>query len=38
MKYYIAYKFLDSDKEKLKEKLNIISSVIEKLGHVKFIF
>jgi hypothetical protein len=38
MRYYIAYKFLGSDGEELKEKLNTISSVIEEAGHNPFIF
>jgi nucleoside 2-deoxyribosyltransferase len=38
MRCYIAYKFLGSDKEILKEKLNIISSEIEKTGNKSFVF
>lgn len=38
MRYYIAYKFQGSDKDKLKENLNFISSSIEKVDHTPFIF
>jgi len=38
MRYYIAYKFLESNKDELKDKLNIISSSIEEIGHTPFIF
>ncbi len=38
MRYFIAYKFLGSNKEELKDKLNIISSSIEEIGHIPFVF
>ncbi|HBB04638.1 TPA: hypothetical protein DCZ39_07245 [Patescibacteria group bacterium] len=38
MRYYIAYKFLDSDKEILKKRLGIISDMIEETGNTAFIF
>lgn len=39
MRYYVAYKFLEySDKEVLKERLENISSIIEKSGNETFIF
>ena len=38
MRYYIAYKFLNSDKEILKKNLGIISDMIEKTGNTTCIF
>ncbi|MGV8162054.1 MAG: nucleoside 2-deoxyribosyltransferase [Candidatus Nanoarchaeia archaeon] len=38
MRVYIAYKFLGSDKDKLKNTLCDISSAIEKTGNQAFIF
>lgn len=38
MRYYIAYKFLDTDKEILKRNLKIISDMVEKNGDSTFIF
>ena len=38
MRFYIAYKFLGSDKDKLKSTLANITSMIEENGHESFIF
>jgi len=38
MRYYIAYKFLDSNKEILRRNLEIISSIVEREGNSAFIF
>lgn len=38
MRYYIAYKFLNADKEILKKNLWIISDMIERTGNTTFIF
>lgn len=38
MRYYIAYKFLGSDKNELIKKLNLISSTIDKSGNTSYIF
>lgn len=38
MKYYIAYKFSNTDKEELKEILNEISAIIESYNNETFIF
>ena len=38
MRYYIAYKFLDSEKGSLKSVLTLISSAIEETGNKTFIF
>jgi nucleoside 2-deoxyribosyltransferase len=38
MRFYIAYKFLGADKEKLKATLNNLSSIIEESGHKPYIF
>lgn len=38
MRYYIAYKFLDTDKEVLKQNLSIICDQLEKNGHTTFVF
>ena len=38
MRYYIAYKFLNTDKEMLKKNLGIISDMIEREGNTTCIF
>lgn len=38
MKYYIAYKFKDNDEKKLKNSLEIISTILEKAWNEVFIF
>ena len=38
MRYYIAYKFLNSDKKILKKNLGIISNMIEREGNTTCIF
>lgn len=38
MRYYIAYKFLNADKEVLKKTIGIISDMVEKEGNTTRIF
>lgn len=38
MRYYIAYKFLNTDKEALKAKLGILSEKVKNTGNTSFIF
>lgn len=37
MKIFVSYKFRGADKKKLKEKLKIVSSVLEKQDHETFV-
>lgn len=38
MRYYVAYKFLNTDKETLKDNLAILSEKIKRTGNTSFIF